>query len=265
MGQLGLGHLEREQRDRLAVVDGCVLGDVGGKGRLAHRRPRRQHDQVAVLEAAGEIVDVGEARRRAGEADVLARQLLELVDLLVEDGLDGAHLGHAALVADRNSAASARSISSRGSPRWASTSAWIWRVVSRMPAHAARRRGRCARSRDGAHRGHDRRQRVDVGLAAGLVEDALAAQVVADGEGVDRLGVRLLLEAEHRLEDALVARAVEVVGLQPDLEQHAVERLLGEQDRAEHGGLGLLVVGRDAARGLRRDGDCHAGRVRPAV
>ena len=30
-------------------------------------------------------------------------------------------------------AASARSIRSRGSPRWARTSAWMWRVVSRMP------------------------------------------------------------------------------------------------------------------------------------
>ena len=36
-----------------------------------------------------------------------------------------------------NSAASARSISSRGSPRWASTSVWIWRVVSRMPRMSA--------------------------------------------------------------------------------------------------------------------------------
>jgi hypothetical protein len=53
---------------------------------------------------------------------------------------------------------------------------------------------------------------------------------------------------DHRAEDELVARPVEVLGLQPDLEQHAVERLLGEQDRAEDRRLGLLVVRGDAAR-----------------
>ena len=36
----------------------------------------------------------------ARQADVAARELLELVDLLVEDGLDRPHLGHAAVVAD---------------------------------------------------------------------------------------------------------------------------------------------------------------------
>ena len=50
---------------------------------------------------------------------------------------------------------------------------------------------------------------------------------------------------------------VEVVRLQAHLEQHAVERLLGEQDRAEDRGLGLLVVRRDAARWRQ------AGRRRP--
>ena len=54
-----------------------------------------------------------------------------------------------------------------------------------------------------------------------------------------------------------MARAVEVVRAQPHLEQHAVERLLGEQDRPEDGGLGLLVVGRDAGRCLWRDGYGH--------
>ena len=117
---------------------------------------------------------------------------------------------------------------------------------------------------DRAHRGHDRGQRVHVGLAARLLELALAAQVVADGERVHGLGLRLLLEADHRPEDPRVARAVEVTGLQPDLEQHSVQRLLGEQDGAQDRGLGLLVVGRNASRGLRRDRDRHRGAM-PAV
>ena len=55
--ELGLGHLEREQRDREAGERG-VLGDVGDQRRLAHRRARGEHDQVAGLEAAGQVVEV---------------------------------------------------------------------------------------------------------------------------------------------------------------------------------------------------------------
>ena len=47
LGQLGLGHLEREQRHRLAVLDGGVLGDVADQRALAHRRARGDDDQVA--------------------------------------------------------------------------------------------------------------------------------------------------------------------------------------------------------------------------
>ena len=48
-----------------------VLGDVRDERRLAHRGARGQHDQVARLEAAGEVVEVLEAGRRAGERDAL--------------------------------------------------------------------------------------------------------------------------------------------------------------------------------------------------
>jgi hypothetical protein len=232
MGELGLGHLEREQGDRLAVLDGGVLGDVGGEGRLAHRWAGGQHDQVPVLEAAGEVVDVGEAGGRAREADVRARELLELVDLLVEDGLDRAHLGHAALVADLEQ----RRLGALDQlARLAAVGQHLGLDLAGRLEDAPHQ-GVVADDagviEHGADRGDHRRQRVDVGLAAGLVEHSLAAQVVADRERVDRLGIRLLLEADHRLEDVLVAGAVEVVGAQPDLEQHPVERLLGEQDRA---------------------------------
>ncbi len=98
--ELRLRHLEREQRHRLAMPDGGVLGDVGGEARLAHRRPGGEYDQVPWLEAAREVVEVGEARRRAGEADVPLRQLLELVDLLVEEVVQPAHLTAAVLVPD---------------------------------------------------------------------------------------------------------------------------------------------------------------------
>jgi hypothetical protein len=54
-----------------------------------------------------------------------------------------------------------------------------------------------------------------------------------------------------------VPLAVEVARGELGVDQDAVERLLGEQDRSEHGGLGLEVVRRDAACGFRWNGDSH--------
>ena len=45
----------------------------------------------------------------------------------------------------------------------------------------------------------------------------------------------------------LVPRPVEVLGAELYVDQQAVERLLGQQDRAEDGGLRLEVLGRDLA------------------
>ena len=85
LGELDLGHLEREEGDRLFVLHRDVFGDVGDQRALAHRRPRGDDDQVAGLEAAGDRVDVAEAGGRAGQLELAGRELLEPVDLLVED------------------------------------------------------------------------------------------------------------------------------------------------------------------------------------
>ncbi len=98
--ELGLRHLEREERDRLVEVDRGVLRDVGDERALSHRRARGEDDQVAGLEAAGELVDVVEAGRGAGDRHPLARDQLELVELVVEDVLDRAQLAGAVLVGD---------------------------------------------------------------------------------------------------------------------------------------------------------------------
>jgi hypothetical protein len=166
----------------------------------------------------------------------------------VEDVLDRPHLGEAALVADLEqlrlgaldqlAGVAAVGQDLRLDPPGRVEDAAHQRVVADDAGVVE----------DRAHRRDDGRERVDIGLATGRLQLAVAAQVVADRQRIDRLGLRLLLQADHRPEDELVARAVEVVGPQPDLEQDAVECLLGEQDRPEDGGFGLLVVGRDAAR-----------------
>ena len=193
-------------------------------------------------------------------ADVRLRQLLELVDLVVEDRLQRAHLRRAAVVADLEQHRLGALDQLAG---LAAVGGHVVLDLAGGLQHAPEQRvllddARVVEHR--AHRGHDRRQRMEVGLAARLLELAAAAQLLGHRERVDRLGRGLLLQADHRLEDRLVARAVEVVRAQPDLEQDAVQRLLGEQDRAEDGGLGLVVVRRNAGRHLGRDGDGHARR-----
>ena len=68
--------------------------------RLSHRRARGDDDEVAGLEAAGDLVEVLEARRRAGERGALERQPVELVELVVEDLLDRAEVLLAVVVGD---------------------------------------------------------------------------------------------------------------------------------------------------------------------
>ena len=105
--QLGLAHLEAEQRHRLRPipVQRHVLGDVRDQRRFSHGWPGSQDDQIAGLEAARDLVEVPEAGRRAGERDPLARELLPLVDLDVEDLADLAEVLRAVVVGDLEDAA----------------------------------------------------------------------------------------------------------------------------------------------------------------
>ena len=257
LGELRLRHLEREQRHGLVVVDRSVLGDVDHEGALSHRGPRGEHDQVAALEAARDVVEVAEARRRADQRDALARDLLELVELVVEDRLDRAHLAGVLVVGDlvhrllglldqvAGLALDGERLLldvARGVEQTAQERVLLddLRVVARVP----RRRDEVG-------------ERVHEGRAARLLELARAGELLGHRERVDRVRDRLLLEPHHRPEDQPVALAVEVLRAEPDVDQDAVERLLGQQDRPQHRGLRLEVVRRDAACGFRWNGDSH--------
>ena len=153
--ELGLGHLEREQRDRAAASarpEHRVLGDVGDQRRLAHRRARGEHDQVARLKAAGHLVEVLEARRRAGQRRLRRRQAVELVGLLVEDLGDRADLLLAVVVRDLEHGALgaldqvARRGLARQHARPGSRTRWsAARASARCRARSARTRGRVRR------------------------------------------------------------------------------------------------------------------------
>src|SRR6185312_428597 len=65
-------------------------------------------------------------------------------------------------------------------------------------------------------------------------------QLLGDGEHVDLAA--LLVEPQHRAVDGRVLLAIELIGLETLVDDEAVERRVGEQDRAEHRLLGLEVV-----------------------
>src|SRR3954447_16417109 len=84
--------------DPAPCTSGRVIYECPSVKAFPHRRPRRDHDQVARLEAAGLVVEVAETGGRAGDLRGAAGERLELVDLVVEDLADLAEVDGAFLV-----------------------------------------------------------------------------------------------------------------------------------------------------------------------
>ncbi len=257
--QLGLRHLQREQGNRLAVVDRRVLRDVADERALAHRGPRRDDDQVARLKAAGDLVEVLEARRRAGQRGAFKGQAVELVELHVEHLPDPAEVLLAVVAGDlehrllglldelarRRPVAEDVLLDFVGALQQA--------PQQRVLAHDLRIAAGVAGGWD------DARQLVDRRASADILELAGLAQAVGDRQDVDRLAV--VVEREHRLVDQRVALAVEVLCAQPLFDHERVQRAIGQQDRAEHRLLGIEVVRRcdHTDRGVRGAVGCGDG------
>ena len=70
--QLLLRHFEAEEADRHVGLRADVLRDVEHEARLAHRRPRRDDDEVGRLEPGHHLVELDEPGRHAGD-ELLAR------------------------------------------------------------------------------------------------------------------------------------------------------------------------------------------------
>ena len=85
-------------------------------------------------------------------------------------------------------------------------------------------------------------QQLDRGAAADRLQVARLLEVLDQRQRVDRLADRV--QVEHRLVDAPVALAVEVVRVQPLVDDQRGQRRVRQQDRAEDGLLGLEVLRR---------------------
>ncbi len=246
--ELGLGHLQREQRDRLPMVHGGVLGDVRDQGRFTHGRSCRDHDEVSGLEASRQLVEVLEARRGAGERLAFLGEAVQLVELAVEDVVDRLEVLLAIVLRDLEHGLLGP-LDQRAGRAVAGHDARLdlvrgvqqapqERVVAndlRVMADVPRRLGRADECVDGVR-------------AADALELARLPEVLDDRDRVDGLGG--LVESEHRAVDGAVTVAVEMVGTQALVDDEAVHRPLGEQDGAEDGLLRVEVVGRDDAGAL---------------
>ena len=78
-----------------------MLADVEHQAGLAHRRARRDDDQVAALEAARHLIDVVEAGRHAGDEALVLEQLLDLREALADQIAHRHEAGLDAVVGDR--------------------------------------------------------------------------------------------------------------------------------------------------------------------
>ncbi len=110
---LGLRHLEREQRHGRLAAHGEVRRHAEREARLSHARPRGEDDEVPGLEAGRQLVEVAEAARDAGDVGPLLVERGDALEARLQQLLDVAEVARRhAPARGRRSTCSARSTSS---------------------------------------------------------------------------------------------------------------------------------------------------------
>jgi len=92
-------HLKAVDEGWGLAVEGRVAHQVEAEGRLAHAGAGGHDDQLALLQAAGDAVQVGEAGVQAGEPALAAAQVVDALDGGAQLVLEGHHRAGAALAA----------------------------------------------------------------------------------------------------------------------------------------------------------------------
>jgi len=83
-------HLQGEHGDLLPELDRRVARHVEGEGRLSHRGPRRDDEEIALLEPARHLVERAVTRGQAGEVAATIHQYLDVIDGAVDLDVEGA-------------------------------------------------------------------------------------------------------------------------------------------------------------------------------
>ena len=251
--ELLVAHLQAEDADARAVALGSVLRHVERQARLAHGRPRRQDDEVALLQPAQQSVEKGEAGGHAHERVLIARQKVDVVDHVAHDGADG----HEVAVDERFAHAEDQRLG------LVDNRVDLLAVVVGDLGDLPRRRNQPPAQRrplddvrvmvDIHGRGRAADEVGDIRRPAHFLQAIAALQFVDDRHVVERFVA--LVQGQHRLVEPGVALAEEILGAQKvgDLD----DRVRVDQQRAEHGALGFKIGGNSLDRCVGRFHHLH--------
>ena len=205
---------------------------------LPDRRPRGDDDEIARLKAGRQLVEIGEPGRHAGDELLALVRALDRREARVRQLAHRHEPGAHAIFGDRedrllglveNQVRLLLRLVGRGQ-----------NLVGREDQIAKRRflahDARVVLDVGGVGQAVDERR--DVGRAADFVELSRAGELFLERDEVDR--VSPLAQLDHLLEDPAVRVAVEIARVQ-DL-GGLVERVVVDEDGAEHGSLRLEVV-----------------------
>src|SRR5262245_46826206 len=240
---LRLRHLEREEGDWDSLADAEVRGHAEAECRLPHARPCGDDDEVPLLEAGRDAVDVAEAGRNPGDVGARFVERGDPLEALLQELLDVAELA-------------ARPLLGEVEDDLLGLVDELRRLAGPVPAELGdlaagpnepteRRRladdlrvmvGVCGR-------GSERGQLVDAEFPADVLELAPLVELVRERDCVD--GLTLRVEAECRAVDLRVAFAVELTAVAREDLAHRGDRPGREHHRAENGLLGIEVLWRD--------------------
>ena len=229
-----LRHFQREDADYFAVEDGSVLGDVHGQRGFAHRGARGDDDQIAGLEAAGHLVELGVVGGESGDLLAAGVEFVERAEGVLDDRRNvGEALAETVLgeledallgavddlfgfvgVVDGFGDGQLRDVDEAAQQRFVTNDADV--VLDAGPV------------------GNAVDERREVRNAADCLDLLAAIELLGKGDHVNRAAS--LLQIAHAREDAAMGVEREVVGLKFGglIVQHVVE-----QDRAEDGALGF--------------------------
>ena len=207
---------------------------------FAHARPGRQDDQVGLLEAAQQLVQLAEAGRHAQQIALVAVQIVQPVDDAVHDLADGRQVAPDAPLRDVEDQLLGA----------------VDHLIDILRLLVGQRRdlpGRADQPPQGGGAfddvavvldvdggGDAADQRGDVGRAADLRQLIAPLQLVDQRDEIG--GFAALVQIEDRLVDPAVLLSIEVVGLQEGGDLDDCVRV--DQERAEDGLFGFRI-GRD--------------------
>ncbi len=233
-----------------------MLRDVQHEAGLSHRRPGRDDDQVAPLEAARHLVEIDEAGRHAGDEPLVLEQLLDFWEAVGDQVAHGHEAGFQPVVRHGEDQAL----------RFVENQLRFLVGLVRVAEDLVRRVDQVPQRRllfddlrvvlDVGRARHAVHERRDVGRAADVLELSAARQLLFQRDEVDRRAA--LVERDHAIEDAPVRVPVEVAAV--DHLRRGVEGVVVNENRSEHRAFRLEIMRKRTVGGCDRFG--HEGMLK---